>query len=330
MQQKLMRAARLHGIKDLQLEELPVPRPGPGELLVRVEACGICATDARKYAIGVSGGEYPFNPGHEWVGVVEETGPGADPWAPGDRVYGDTFGGYAELALVPARPRGWSCGATRIDPAVPAERAVFLEPLADCLHAVHDQARIAAGDPVLVFSAGPMGLQIIAIASRIGARVLVVEPIAERREIAQAFGAQQAVSPEDWRGAAQAFTAGNGFAAAIIAVGKAGLVSQAIEAAAPGGRVVAFAGFGEEPAAVIDMNRIHYGEVELVGSHWVGTPPNQRLDRYAQARDLLASADLELERLVTRVIGLGQVEDALAGHADHRGLKTVLNPGRLR
>jgi L-iditol 2-dehydrogenase len=330
VKQELMRAARLHGIKDLQLEELPVPRPGPDELLVRVEACGICPTDARKYAIGVSDDAYPVNPGHEWVGLVEETGPDTGGWTPGDRVYGDTFGGYAELALVPARPRGWSCGATRIDPAVPVERAVFLEPLADCLHAVHDQARIAAGDLVLVFSAGPMGLQIIAIASRAGASVLVVEPIAERRGLARAFGAQQAVSPDEWRYAAEAFTAGGGFAAVIVAVGKAGLVSEAIEAAAPGGRVVAFAGFGKEPTVAIDMNRIHYGEVELVGSHWVGTPPHQRLDRYAQARDLLASPDLALERLVTRVIGFEQVEDALVRHTDHRGLKTVLIPGRSR
>jgi L-iditol 2-dehydrogenase len=325
-----MRAARLHGIKDLQLEELPVPQPGPGEILVRVEACGICSTDARKYAIGVSDGAYPVNPGHEWVGLVEETGPDAGGWTPGDRVYGDTFGGYAELALVSARPQGWSCGATRIDSAVPVERAVFLEPLADCLHAVHDQARIAAGDSVLVFSAGPMGLQIIAIASRAGASVLVVEPIAERRELARAFGAQQAVNPEQWHGAAEGFTGGDGFAAVIVAVGNAGLVSEAIDVAAPGGRVVAFAGFGNEPTAVIDMNRIHYGEVELVGSHWVGTPPKQRVDRYSQARDLLASRDLALEQLVTRVIGFEQVEDALVRHADHRGLKTVLIPGRSR
>jgi hypothetical protein len=78
------------------------------------------------------------------------------------------------------------------------------------------------------------------------------------------------------------------------------------------------------------MNRIHYGEVELVGSHWVGTPPNQRLDRYAQARDLLASPDLPLEQLVSWMIGFEQVEDALVRHADHRGLKTVLIPGRSR
>src|SRR5215813_3011542 len=198
LRQNLMRAARLHGIKDLQLEELPIPRPGPGELLVRVEACGICPTDARKYATGVSDGKYPFNPGHEWVGVVEATGPETGGWAPGDRVYGDTYGGFAELALVPARPRGWSCGATRIDPAVPAERAVFLEPLADCLHAVHDQARLAAGQRALVVAAGAMGLKIVAEAARIGASVIVVEPIEIRRRFARDFGAAEAIGTEGW------------------------------------------------------------------------------------------------------------------------------------
>src|SRR5262249_57409825 len=126
LRQNLMRAARLHGIKDLQLEELPVPRPGPGELLVRVEACGVCPTDARKYAIGVSDGEYPFNPGHEWVGVVEATGPEADGWAPGDRVYGDTYGGVAPLAPGPPPPPGRACGATPGDPALAAGPAALL------------------------------------------------------------------------------------------------------------------------------------------------------------------------------------------------------------
>src|SRR5262249_49166337 len=117
------------------------------ELLVRVEACGVCPTDARKYAIGVSDGEYPFNPGHEWVGVVEATGPEADGWAPGDRVYGDTYGGFAELALVPPPPRGWSCGATRVDPAVAAGRAGFLAALAGCPHPGPRQAPGSAGGP---------------------------------------------------------------------------------------------------------------------------------------------------------------------------------------
>src|SRR5262249_62153707 len=104
------------------------------------------------------------------------------------------------------------------------------------------------------------------------------------------------------------------------------------ETGAPGrgGRAAGWAGSGPEPAGFIAMTRLHYGEVELVGSHWVGTPPNQRLDRYAQARDLLASPDLALERLVTRVIGFDQLEDALARHPEHRELKAILIPGQAR
>ena len=65
MPKGLMRVARLHGIRDLQVERIPIPEPAPGQLLVKLEACGVCATDSRKYEIGVNDGEYPFNPGHE-------------------------------------------------------------------------------------------------------------------------------------------------------------------------------------------------------------------------------------------------------------------------
>ena len=115
-----MRAARLHGIGDLRVESLPVPDPEPGEVLVRVEACGICPTDARKYAIGVNDGDYPLNPGHEWVGRVVSVGPEVDGLAPGERVYGDTYAGYAEFAKIAARPHGWSRGALRLG-ELPAE-----------------------------------------------------------------------------------------------------------------------------------------------------------------------------------------------------------------
>jgi len=73
-----MRAARLHGIRDLRVEELADPPPAPGELLVRVDACGVCPTDVRKYLLGTTA--YPLNPGHEWVGHVEALGPLVEGW----------------------------------------------------------------------------------------------------------------------------------------------------------------------------------------------------------------------------------------------------------
>ena len=321
-----MQVARLHGIKDMRIETVPVPEPGPGELLVRVEACGLCSTDARKYRIGVRDGEYPFNPGHEWLGTVESVGAGVEGWRPGERAYGDAYGGYAEYALVRALRDGWSGGAMAIAKDIPRNRAVFLEPLADCMHGVLDQGRVRKGDQVVVFSAGSMGLQLVAMAARAGGRVLVVEPIPARRELALSFGAETAVPADAWQDAVKGWTNGRGPDVAIVAVGRADLVAAAVDAAAPGGRVVAFAGFGDDARALIDLNRIHYGEVILVGSEWIGTPPNQRWDHYGQARDLLTSGVLPLEDLVTRVINFDQVAEALDEFASHRELKTVLVP----
>ena len=94
--------------------------------------------------------------------------------------------------------RSWSCGPTRLPDDVPVGRAVFLEPLADCLHAVTDQARVRDGERVVVVAAGSMGLQMIAVSTRAGAHVVAVEPQAERRELARAFGAAEDLDPEGW------------------------------------------------------------------------------------------------------------------------------------
>ena len=139
-----MRAARIHDICDLRVEQLPVPEPGPRDLLIRIEACGICPTDVRKYRIGVNDGTYPFNPGHEWLGRVEAVGSEVEDFSPGQRVYGDTYAGYAEYAVIGTDPRPWSYGPLALDDEVPRDRAIFIEPLADCLHAIHDQAKLAA------------------------------------------------------------------------------------------------------------------------------------------------------------------------------------------
>jgi L-iditol 2-dehydrogenase len=322
---RTMRVARLHGVGDMRVESLPVPEPAPGEVLVRIEACGICPTDARKYAIGVNDGHYPFNPGHEWVGRVVDAGDGVEGIAPGERVYGDTYGGYAEFTTIGARPQGWSRGALRLGD-LPVERAVFVEPLADCLHAVYDQAQVAGGDLVAVLGAGSMGLQLVAVAASAGARVLAVEPRANRRALAERFGAELTVQPGGWREAAAEWTDGAGPHAVVVALGRSDVVADAVDACGAGGRVVLFAGFGNEGTASLDLNRLHYKEISLIGSEWVGAPPHQRFERYEQARGLLGEGDLRLEELVSDRTGLDGVEEALRAVRDQRSLKAVLYP----
>ncbi len=318
-----MRAARLHGIGDVRIDTVPVPVPGSGELLVRIEACGICPTDARKFAIGVNDGEYPFNPGHEWVGRVAAVGERAGGWAVGQRVYGDTYAGYAEYATIGTGPKGWSHGALVVGD-MPVERAVFVEPLADCLHCVLDQGGVAAGTRVAVIGLGAMGVQIAAVAARTGGDVLAVEPRDERRALAVRFGAGAAVEPDGWSEAAAARWDGAGPDVVIVTVASAAVAAEAIAACAPGGRVVLFAGFGDDGVAPVDLNRIHYKEICVIGSEWIGTPPHQRYEHYEAARELLASGALPLEELVSHRVGFEGIGAALRSVREQRSYKTVL------
>ena len=323
-----MQVARLHGIRDLRVETVPVPAPGPGELLVEVEACGVCATDARKFEVGVNDGHYPFNPGHEWVGRIAGVGKGVAGWRLGERVYGDTYGGYADYAVIPVEAIPWSRGPVRLPEALPLERAVFLEPLADCLHAVYDQAALAAEQRVVVIAAGSMGLKIIAAAARIGVRVLAVEPVEQRRKLALEFGAERAIDAAGWQAEAERWSAGRGADAVILTIGEGSLVMPAVEACRPGARVVLFAGFGKRPQATIDLNILHYREIALIGSEWVGTPPNQRRERYDQAAELIISGEIPVERLVTGHCGFADLGRVLAERGNLSGINTLFQPKR--
>jgi threonine dehydrogenase-like Zn-dependent dehydrogenase len=226
----------------------------------------------------------------------------------GDRVYGDTYGGYAELATIAVEPGPWSCGPTRLPDDVPVERAVFLEPLADCLHAAMDQARVQAGHRVVVVAAGSMGLQAIAVAARAGAHVVAVEPRTERRELARAFGAAEDLDPDGW---AEIVRSDGGADAVIVCAGDPELVAPALAATATGGRIVLFAGFGERPVVPVDLNDLHYREITLVGSEWIGSPPNQRREWYSEAARLLIAGSLPLEQLVSSRCSFDDLEAAL-------------------
>jgi threonine dehydrogenase-like Zn-dependent dehydrogenase len=324
-----MRVARLHGIRDMRVERIPVPVPGDDDLLVRVEACGVCATDSRKYEIGVNDGEYPFNPGHEWLGTVASVGRSVKGWKAGDRVYGDVYGGYADYCLIPSTAIPWSRGPLRLPADLPAERAIFVEPLADCIHAVHDQAKIKPGEKLVVIAAGVMGLKIVAEAAQSGVDVLVVEPLADRARLAKAFGARDVVGPQGWSEAAKSWS-GGGVDAVILTIGNPDLVDACIQIAAPGGRVVLFAGFGDRSKATIDVNRLHYKEIVLTGSEWIGTPPNQVRARYDEALDRLIENRVGYEQLVTARCGFEDLEAAIVRRQSFQGLKTMFLPGEDR
>ena len=165
-----------------------------------------------------------------------------------------------------------------------------------------------------------MGLQIVLAAASVGAGVLALDPIPERRELALALGAEEAADPAAWESSRERADV------VIVTVGDPALVGQAVAAAGPGGRVVLFAGFGASGEAVVDLNRLHYEEITLVGSEWIGSPPHQRSERYEEALALLVAGAAPLERLVTARCGLDGIEDAFDAIRDHRSLKTLVIP----
>jgi len=280
-----------------------------------VDACGVCPTDVRKYLLGTKDG-YPLNPGHEWVGHVEALGEDVEGWEIGQRLYGDTYAGYAELAALSVEHRQWSHGPLLLPEDLPLERAIFVEPFADCLHAVVDQARVEHGQRLVVVGGGQMGLQLVLAGALEGAEVTLIEPRDERRQLGLELGARDAVAElRDVAGGAEAV---------ILSIGVAALAEQCVDLVDPGGRVVLFAGFNESPRAELDLNRLHYDEIAVVGSEWIGAPPNQRRGHYAAALDALVSGRAPLERLVTGRCDLEGLEDAFADVQAFRGLKTML------
>ena len=314
-----MRAARLHGVRDLRLERSRCPTRVPASCSSAIEACGLCPTDVRKYELGSTTGAYPLNPGHEWVGRVEATGEGASGWE-GRRVYGDTYAGYAEYALLATAPGAWSYGALELPEELPVERAVFVEPLADCLHAVRDQARVEDGERVVVLGAGQMGLQIVLASARRSASRCSPSIPSRASALALDFGAEEAIGPGRGR------TSGEGAHAVIVTVGDPPSSGRRWTSAGPAHAWCsspASAGGARSRSTSTGSTTRRSPSSAASGS---ARPPNQRRERYEEALELLRSGAAPLERLVDARCGLDGIEEAFEAQRRHRSLKTIVVP----
>ena len=277
---------------ELEVREVPAPRPGPGELLLRVGACGICGSELGSFAARSRRRVPPLVMGHEFAGTVEALGEGSTGLQVGDRVVvnslvhcgacdlcrrGSTHlcrnrqvfgmhrpGAFAELVAVP------------IDIVYPmpatmsAVQGALVEPLANGIHVVS----LAAGSPiesVVVLGAGPIGLMCLQAARQRGAkRVAVSEPHPERREVALALGAAAAWDPRDAGLAAgvATFTEGAGADLVIDAVGSAETKRESVTAARPGGDIVWIGLHGDE--VTLSSFELVLAERRLSGSYGAG------------------------------------------------------------
>jgi L-iditol 2-dehydrogenase len=324
------RAARMHGIRDLRLEDLPRPAPGPGEVLLEVASVGVCGSDVHYYLEGRIGNQVvtaPIIMGHEFSAWVADLGTGVEGLDVGQLVAvepaiscgecepcrhghpnlcpGVSFCGtppvdgvFAEYTVMPAKncfplPQGFG----------PAEGAM-LEPLGVAIHAV-DLAHLKPGYTVAVLGAGPIGLLIAAVAQVAGASgIYMTEPLAYRRQFALDYVADAALNPDDADIVAEIMrlTGGRGVDVAFEAAGAPETPQQAAALARPGGKVIV-AGIPADDTMTMNASTVrHKGlTIKLV---------RRMKHTYPRAIRLVQRGMVDVKPLITHTFPLERIVEA--------------------
>jgi len=330
----VMRQALFYAPGDVRITQVPVPTPGPGELLVRVEVALVCGTDVKTYRRGhpVLLAEAPAPFGHEYCGVVAAVGAGAEGFAVGDRVSsansapcGHCFfcrreqlslcenlqpllnGAYADYLLVPARIV--EVNMFRVPYGMEPERAALLEPLACVLKGL-EVGDVGPGTTVGVVGLGPIGLMMTYAAAGRGARVIAVGRNDGKLAAARAVGAAEVVDLRTAGGDAPAVVRalteqGKGVDVAVEAVGRPEVWDFAVAMVRRGGVVNFFGGCEQGSVATIDTYRLHYEELCLTAA-FHHTPRHVRM-----AAEVLARVDFPHRTLVTHRYTLDELTKAL-------------------
>lgn len=316
-----------------------VPAAQPGEVLVAVEACGICGSDLHMYRNGTHSElltrrtpEGYRVPGHEFAGRIAALGEGVSGWSLGERVVGVTGqgGGMAELVAVPVNP----FQLVRIPDGVGVEAAATTEPLADALQMVR-KAGIAAGENVVVFGVGIIGLGVIqAIRAKglLPQRLIAIDVHAARLAKALTLGATDAVNARaqdvfaavsavcgersDYRGRSAGVDVVFDCAGFIAHMGAEAPLETALRLVATrGARIVCFGAF--EDRVSIDLNPIIQKEPLILGSNGYAA------EELVEALELMRSGRVDREGLISHHLPLGQASEAFAAQCRPEALKVM-------
>jgi L-iditol 2-dehydrogenase len=351
-----VKAAVYRGRGDLRVEELPRPEPGPGEMLVKVDVCGVCLTDVKKIQKGLLPGPRVF--GHEIAGTVAALGAGVSRFREGDRVvvhhhipcracfyctagayaqcptykrngttagFEPSGGGFAEY--VKALPWIVEQGTIPVPDGVSPEAASFVEPVNTCLKGVR-KAGVRPGETVLVVGQGPIGLILMQLARWAGGEVWASDPMPDRREMSRRLGAAAALDPAaaDVAEQVRAATSGRGADVAILAAVGPAPFAQALAATRPGGRVLVFAATSPGEIAELDLGALTVSEKDVLTSY------SSSVDVQDLAAELVFSGQVKVEELVTHRFDLSQAPQAveLAARPGPGVLKVVVHMGEPR
>ena len=338
-----MKALKYYGPGNIRIEEIPVPHAESGEVVLAVEACGICATDIKTFQRGHPKIRPGSGLGHEISGVIVEA-PGSGQWQRGARVVVGPYvpcgscpqclrgryslcphlfeealdpGGFSEFVRVPRRLV--SQGMIALPESSNSTAICFAEPVACCLHAF-SSIDVKAGESLFIIGDGVMGLLQAEIGRWIGAHPVIVSGITpERLKVASAL-ADVVVDArnEDAGDAVRRATAGEGADKVVVSVADVAAAQTALAVVRKGGAINLFAGMPAGSTLPVEINRIHYDEVLLTGSFGFG--PND----FRKAVELISMGKLDVMRLVTASVPLEATIDAMEKLVHQQGVKTIV------
>ena len=273
--------------KPLVIREVPYPKPGRGEVTIRILASGLCASDLHLQDGRIPSSHVPYIPGHEMVGEIYELGEGVDRPL-GQRVLGfiditcntcrlctsgranlclslkrlgfELDGSHAQFCRLPAQ------NAVPICPEVPVEKAAVIPDAVACMyHAIREKGGVRAGDRVLILGVGGLGIQGIQILKYFGAEVSVTSRQDQKLEIARSFGADLCINTgrQDLTEEIRRFTGGEMCDVVLDNIGIASTIEQSLQVLRPAGRVVVIGYADQEFTAV--YQHIMLKEKEIVG-----------------------------------------------------------------
>ncbi len=324
-----MRAARLHGRRDLRIEEAADPPLGAGEVRIRIGAALTCGTDLKVWRRGYHARMLtpPCRFGHEFAGTISEVHPGVVGWAVGDRVVAANSapcgecpacrraqehlcadllflnGAYAESVVIPARIV--ERNLLRLAPETEFREAALVEPLACVVQGVDDLA-IQSGERALVMGGGAVGLLAAALMQARGATVTLVGRGPTRLSVARRLGIHEVIelrSHDDVEWMVKSAGRVEPIDAVFEAVGKPETWMAAVRLVRPGGRVNWFGGCPAESTVTLDTGLIHYSALTLKAS-FHHTPRTIR-----RALELIEGGTIRAEDLVTATAALSELPE---------------------
>jgi L-iditol 2-dehydrogenase len=340
-----MRAAIYLGPGQLEIRNVPVPDPGPGEVLVKVRCATTCGTDLKTYRRGHHLIRPPSPFGHEFAGDVVAVGSGVTQFKPGMRVVAHNsapcgqcffcrqeqanlcdhilfnFGAFSEFILVPGPIV--RLNTFEIPDHLSYGQASCLEPLVSVVHGQRI-LDIQPGEHVAIIGAGgPIGLMHLQLTRRRGAAHVIAVDLSEQRlRIAAGLGATATLNPssDDVVAAIHELTRGRGVDVAIEAAGSLDAWQTAVRVVRKGGRVEWFGGLKGHTPIELDSHRIHYGELSLHGT-FHGTPLDVQ-----RAFELLVHSVIDTQVLLSQEYPLEGLEEALKHMGEGHIIKALINP----